>query len=54
MRIVAVINDPFVVEKILKHLDLWKHQAHSPLVNEEIRIIEEVIYDFTFFDYLPA
>ena len=23
MRIVAIINDPFVVEKILKHLDLW-------------------------------
>ena len=54
MRIATIINDQLVVEKILKHLDLWKPQAHSPPVSEEIKIIEEVMYDYTFFDYLPA
>jgi len=53
MRIVAIINDPLVVEKILKHLDLWRPQVHSPPVNKETRIVEEVIYDYSFFDYLP-
>jgi len=54
MRIVAIINDPFVVEKILKHLDLWHPQAHGPPVNEKTKIVEETIYDYSFFDYLPA
>jgi hypothetical protein len=78
MRIVSIINDPLVVEKILKHLDLWrrarstadawpppvekilKHldlwrpQAHSPPVSKETKIVEEALYDYTFFDYLPA
>jgi hypothetical protein len=54
MRIIAIINDPLVVEKILKHLDLWQPQAHSPPVNEETKIVEEAIYDYSFFDYLPA
>jgi len=54
MRIVAIINDPLVVEKILKHLDLWLPQAHSPPMNKETKIVEEVIYDYSFFDYLPA
>ncbi len=53
MRIVAIVNDPLVVEKILKHLDLWRPQVHSPPVNKETRIVEEVIYDYSFFDYLP-
>jgi hypothetical protein len=54
MRIVAIINDPLVVEKILKHLDLWRYQAHSPPVSNETKIVEEALYDYTFFDYLPA
>jgi hypothetical protein len=47
MRIVAIINDPHVVEKILKHLDLWQPQAHSPPVNKET-VFEEVIYDYSY------
>jgi hypothetical protein len=35
MRIVAIINDPPIVERILKHLDLWQPQAHSPPVNKD-------------------
>ena len=54
MRIVAIINDQLVVEKILKHLGLWQPQAHSPPVSKETRIVEEAIYDYSFFDYLPA
>jgi len=46
MRIVA-INDPLVVEKILKHLDLWHPQAHSPPVNKET-VFEEVSYDYSY------
>jgi len=59
MRIVALINDLPVVEKILKHLDLWHSQAHSPPVSKETKIVEdkiveEAIYDYSFFDYLPT
>jgi hypothetical protein len=42
------------VEKILKHLDLWQPQAHSPPESKETKIVEEAIYDYSFFDYLPA
>jgi len=54
MRIVAIINDQPVMEKILKHLDLWLPQAHSPPVSKETKIVEDAMYDYTFFDYLPA
>jgi len=54
MRIISIINDHLVVEKILKHLDLWQPQAHSPPVNREAKIVEEVIYDYSSFDYLPS
>jgi hypothetical protein len=54
MRIVAIINAQLVVEKILKHLDLWQPQAHSSPVSEETKMVEEAMYDYSFFDYLPA
>ena len=54
MRIVAIINDKLVVEKILKHLGLWQPQAHSPPVSKETKIVEEAMYDYSFFDYLPT
>ena len=54
MRIISIINDQLVVDKILKHLDLWQPQAHSPPVSEETKIVEEAMYDYSFFDYLPA
>ena len=52
MRIVAIINDPPDVERILKHLHLWQPQAHSPPVNQESKIVEDAIYDYSLFDYL--
>jgi len=51
MRIVSIINDPLVVEKILKHLDLWQPQAHSPPASKETKIAEEVIYDYNFLKF---
>jgi len=35
-------------------LFLWRPQAHGPPVSEETRMVEEAIYDYSFFDYLPA
>jgi len=29
-------------------------QAYSPPVSKETKIVEEAIYDYSFFDYLPA
>jgi len=30
MRIIAVIDQPAVIEKILTHLGLWPAQVHGP------------------------
>ncbi len=30
MRIIAFIDQPDVIEKILTHLGLWPHTAHAP------------------------
>ncbi len=30
MHIIAVIDQPDVIEKILRHLGLWPHPAHAP------------------------
>ena len=54
MRIIALIEEPKLVKKILKHLNLWQPQAHSPPKCEENEIIEEMIYEYNFFDYLPS
>jgi hypothetical protein len=54
MRIVSIIDKPKTIEKILKHLNLWQPQAHGPPMGEENEIIEETIYDYNFFDYLPS
>ena len=51
MRIIALIEEPKLVKKILKHLNLWHPQAHSPPVNNE-RVFEDVTYDYTFFNAL--
>jgi len=54
MRIISIIDQPEIIEKILKHLDLWLPQAHGPPMNEENKIVEETVYDDGFFDYLPT
>jgi superfamily I DNA and/or RNA helicase len=30
MRIISIIDSPEIVEKILRHLELWQPQAHGP------------------------
>ena len=54
MRIISIIDQPEIIEKILRHLDLWHPQAHGPPLHKEEKIVEEMVYDYTFFDYLPA
>ena len=54
MHIIALIDQPDIIEKILKHLNLWQPKAHSPPTYNENMIIEETTYDYTFFDYLPS
>jgi Zn finger protein HypA/HybF involved in hydrogenase expression len=54
MRIIAIIDQPEIIEKILKHLVLWQPQAHGPPIIEENNAEEETIYDYSSFDYLPA
>ena len=59
MRVVAIITEPLVVKKILKHLNLWYPQAHSPPVNEDTpinheKVFEDSTYDYSFFDSLPS
>ena len=52
MRIISIIDQPEIIEKILKHCDLWQPQAHGPPLNKEEKIVEETIYEYSLFDYL--
>ena len=54
MKVIAIIDQPEIIEKILKHLNLWGPQAHDPPPNQEHEIVEEMVYDYSFFDYLPV
>jgi DNA-directed RNA polymerase subunit RPC12/RpoP len=54
MRIISIIEKPQTIQKILKHLNLWQPQTNSPPMCEENEIIEETIYDYNFFNYLPS
>jgi hypothetical protein len=56
MRIVAFIEDDVVIEKILRHCDLWQEQKpHPPPKPPPNRLIppvtvERSIFDFDFFE----
>ncbi len=60
MKIVSLIDgkkQPNVIEKILKHCELWKDKiSRSPPRKEKLHIIEpkESLYDYTFFDTVCA
>ena len=54
MRIISIIEKSQTIQKILKHLNLWQPQAHDPPMSENSKIIEDTIYDYNFFDYLPS
>jgi len=54
MKIISIIDQPEIIEKILKHCDIWQPQAHAPPMIEESNPEEETIYDYSFFDYLPT
>ena len=54
MKIIAFIEKSQTIQKVLKHLNLWQPQAHGPPMSEDNEIIQEIIYDYSFFDYLPS
>jgi hypothetical protein len=41
MRIIAFIEQPEVIEKILTHLGLWPAPAHSPSAGVPVAIFHE-------------
>jgi len=53
MRIISIIDQPETITKILRHLGLWQPQTHGPPLNKEEKIVEETVYDYNLFDYLP-
>lgn len=48
MRILALIDQPEIIEKILKHLNLWLPIAHSPPMSDDFKTSEKITYDFKF------
>jgi hypothetical protein len=55
MRIISFINkkQTDVIEKILKHCDLWKDKKPRPPPKEPV-FEEEIMYDSKFFDNICA
>jgi hypothetical protein len=56
MRILALIDQPEIIEKILKHLNLWLPIAHSPPGSDDVKIIKDTTYDYfgyNSFKFLP-
>lgn len=53
MRIISVINELFVIEKILRHLGLWDIRNHGPPVPESPHSLEPT-YDDTYSQLPPV
>ena len=52
MRIIAFIEFPHIIERILKHLGRWETRNHDPLpINTEINT--QVVYDDAFSQVPP-
>lgn len=43
MRVISSIEQPKIIEKILKHLDLWETRNHDPPARKATHIPELVI-----------
>ena len=54
MRILALIDQQEIIEKILKHLNLWLPIAHSPPVTDGAKIIKEITYDHYDYDFFKS
>ena len=52
MKIIAFIEDEEVIEKILKHLELWKMKADLPLKYKDTPY-EDSTGLFRFSDFIP-
>jgi hypothetical protein len=52
MIIIAFIEQPHIIKKILKHLNMWGIRNHGPLpVNTET--ITQIVYDDTYSQIPP-
>ncbi len=49
MKVIALIKDEEVVEKILRHLEAWDPPRGPPFEPE----LKETVYDYSFFDDVP-
>ena len=52
MRIIAFIEDPDIIKKILKHLDLWDVKARPPPKNSSENL--EPFTDYSQSQILPS
>ncbi len=50
MRVISFIEQPEIIEKILKHLDLWETRNHDPPTRKATHIPELIIDP----SYLPC
>ncbi len=49
MKVIALIKDEEVIEKILRHLEAWDPPRGPPFEPEH----KETVYDWSFFDDVP-
>ena len=45
MRIIAFIEDNWIIKKILKHLGLWETHNHDPPAHDLAHIANDLTYD---------
>ncbi len=54
MAIISFINQPAVIQKILKHLGLWE-ESHAPLgTDPAVKEITFLHYHFKFYPLMPS
>jgi hypothetical protein len=44
MRIIALIDQPEVIEKILTHLELWPYAPHAPPSSAVAKLISDLLH----------
>ena len=47
MKIVAFIEELYLIEKILRHLGLWEIRNHDPPESDISDFIPDLVYDFS-------
>jgi hypothetical protein len=47
MKIIAFIEELYLIEKILRHLELWDIHNHDPPKSDISDFIPDLVYDFS-------